>query len=606
MSHKVRVVRMAVGRSKLWEVERSLVDVAMGRAKADLVIKNGTLVNVFTKELLEGIDVAIKGDRIALVGKAEHTIGPETLVIDAGRKYLVPGLLDGHVHIESSMVTVTQFARAVLPHGTTAAFIDPHEIANVLGLKGVKLMLEEAKGVPLKVYVSIPSCVPASFPEFETAGAEIGPADVEEAMKWDGVVALGEVMNYPGVIYGDEKMHGEIQVSLRSGKVVEGHWAGPLGSELSAYVASGVSSSHESTTKEMGLAKVRLGMYTMIREGSAWKDLADVIKIVTEEGVDTRRVCLVTDDRHPEDLISEGHMDHVVRRAIEEGVDPVTAIQMATINTAEHFNQDQDIGAIAPGRFGDVLIIDDLKNLKIDVVVADGKVVAKEGKLTVELKPPTYPSFARETVKVKRRPTPSDLEIKAPVDEGMVKVHVIGVLEGKVNTKHLIEELEVKDGKILPNPAEDIAKVVVIERHKLTGNIGKGFVKGFGFKKGAVASTVAHDSHNLLVVGMNDEDMTLAANELIDMGGGMIAVSEGKILGLVELPIAGLMSDQPIEEVAEKVERLERAWRELGCEMVSPFMTMSLLALSVLPELRITDRGLIDTVEFKRIDLIAD
>ncbi|RLG41294.1 MAG: adenine deaminase, partial [Thermoproteota archaeon] len=510
------------------------------------------------------------------------------------------------VHIESSMVTVTQFARAVLPHGTTAAFIDPHEIANVLGLKGVKLMLEEAKGVPLKVYVSIPSCVPASFPEFETAGAEIGPADVEEAMKWDGVVALGEVMNYPGVIYGDEKMHGEIQVSLRSGKVVEGHWAGPLGSELSAYVASGVSSSHESTTKEMGLAKVRLGMYTMIREGSAWKDLADVIKIVTEEGVDTRRVCLVTDDRHPEDLISEGHMDHVVRRAIEEGVDPVTAIQMATINTAEHFNQDQDIGAIAPGRFGDVLIVDDLKNLKIDVVVADGKVVAKEGKLTVELKPPTYPSFARETVKVKRRPTPSDLEIKAPVDEGMVKVHVIGVLEGKVNTKHLIEELEVKDGKILPNPAEDIAKVVVIERHKLTGNIGKGFVKGFGFKKGAVASTVAHDSHNLLVVGMNDEDMTLAANELIDMGGGMIAVSEGKILGLVELPIAGLMSDQPIEEVAEKVERLERAWRELGCEMVSPFMTMSLLALSVLPELRITDRGLIDTVEFKRIDLIAD
>lgn len=597
---------MAVGRSKLWEVERSLVGVAMGRAKADLVIKNGTLVNVFTKELLEGIDVAIKGDRIALVGKAEHTIGPETLIMDAGRKYLVPGLLDGHVHIESSMVTVTQFARAVLPHGTTATFIDPHEIANVLGLKGVKLMLEEAKGVPLKVYVSIPSCVPASFPEFETAGAEIGPADVEEAMKWDGVVALGEVMNYPGVIYGDEKMHGEIQVSLRSGKVVEGHWAGPLGSELSAYVASGVSSSHESTTKEMGLAKVRLGMYTMIREGSAWKDLADVIKIVTEEGVDTRRVCLVTDDRHPEDLISEGHMDHVVRRAIEEGVDPVTAIQMATINTAEHFNQDQDIGAIAPGRFGDVLIVDDLKNLEIDVVVADGKVVAKEGKLTVELKPPTYPSFARETVKVKKRPTPSDLEIKAPVDEGMVKVHVIGVLEGKVNTKHLIEELEVKDGKILPNPAENIAKVVVIERHKLTGNIGKGFVKGFGFKKGAVASTVAHDSHNLLVVGMNDEDMTLAANELIDVGGGMIAVSEGKILGLVELPIAGLMSDQPIEEVAEKVERLERAWRELGCEMVSPFMTMSLLALSVLPELRITDRGLIDTVEFKRIDLIAD
>ncbi len=597
---------MSRGRSRLWEVERSLVDVAMGRVKADLVIKKGTLVNVFTKELIEGVDIAIKGDRIALVGRADHTIGPETLVIDAEGKYLSPGFLDGHVHIESSMVTVTQFARAVLPRGTTAVFIDPHEIANVLGLEGVKLMLEEAKGLPMKVYVSVPSCVPASFPEFETAGAEIGPAEVEEAMRWEGVVALGEVMNYPGVIYGDEKMHGEIQASLKHGKVVEGHWAGPIGSELSAYAASGVSSSHESTTKEMGLAKARLGMYTMVREGSAWKDLADVIKIITEEMIDARRVCLVTDDRHPEDLISEGHIDHVIRRAIEEGVDPITAIQMATINTAEHFNQDQDIGSVSPGKFGDVLILDDLKSVEISVVIADGKVVAKEGKLIEELKPPTYPSFAKNTVRVKKRPTYSDLEIKAPIDEGSVKVHVIGVLEGKVNTKHLVEELEVREGKIIPDPERDLAKVAVIERHKLTGNIGKGFVKGFGFRKGAVASTVAHDSHNLLVVGTNDKDMAVAANKLIDIGGGMIAILEGSVIGLVELPIAGIMSDRPIEDVAEKVEELEKAWRDLGCEMASPFMTMSLLALSVLPELRITDKGLIDTVEFKKIDLIAD
>ena len=597
---------MSKRRSRLWEVERSLVDVAMGRAKADLVIERGTLVNVFTKELIEGVDIAIKCDRIALVGKADHTIGPRTLVIDAKGKYLSPGFLDGHVHIESSMVTVTQFTRAVLPRGTTAVFIDPHEIANVLGLEGVKLMLEEAKGLPMKVYVSVPSCVPASFPEFETAGAEIGPAEVEEAMRWEGVVALGEVMNYPGVIYGDEKMHGEIQVSLKHGKVVEGHWAGPIGSELSAYAASGVSSSHESTTKEMGLAKARLGMYTMVREGSAWKDLADVIKIITERRIDARRVCLVTDDRHPEDLISEGHIDHIIRRAIEEGVDPITAIQMATINTAEHFNQDQDIGSVSPGKFGDVLILDDLKSVEISVVIADGKVVAKEGKLIEELRPPTYPSFAKNTVRVKKRPTPSDLEIRAPIDEGSVKVHVIGVLEGKVNTKHLVEELEVREGKIISDPERDLAKVAVIERHKLTGNIGKGFVKGFGFKKGAVASTVAHDSHNLLVVGTNDKDMAVAANKLIDVGGGMIAVFEGSVLGLVELPIAGIMSDQPIEDVAEKVEELEKAWRELGCEMASPFMTMSLLALSVLPELRITDKGLIDTVEFKKIDLIAD
>jgi len=597
---------MSKGLSRLWEIERALVDVAMGREKADLVVRNGTLINVFTKELVEGVDVAIKGDRIALVGKADHTIGPGTTVLDADGRYIAPGFLDGHVHIESSMVTVTQFARAVLPRGTTATFIDPHEIANVLGLDGVKLMLEEAKDLPLKVYVSIPSCVPATFPEFETSGGEIGPHEVEEAMKWEGVVALGEVMNYPGVIYGDEKMHGEIQVSLRHGKVVEGHWAGPLGHELSAYAAAGISSSHESTSKEMGLAKVRLGMYTMVREGSAWKDLADVIKIVTEEGIDTRRVCLVTDDRHPKDLVSEGHMDHVVRRAVEEGVDPITAIQMATINTAEHFNQDQDIGAVSPGRFGDLILLSDITKVEIDVVVSNGKIVAKEGRLTIELKPPTYPKFAKDTVRVKKRPTPSDLEIKAPVREGSVKAHVIGVLEGKVNTKHLVEDLNVKEGRILPDPENDIAKVVVIERHKLTGNIGKGFVKGFGFKRGAVASTVAHDSHNLLVLGMNDVDMAIAANELVNVGGGMIAVSNGNILELVELPIAGLMSDQPIETVSEKVGRLEKAWRELGCEMVSPFMTMSLLALSVLPELRITDKGLIDTVEFKRIGLLAD
>lgn len=592
-------------RTKIWKVNKRLVDVAMGRDKADLVLRDATLVDVYTKELIEKVDVAIKGDRIALVGKADRTVGRKTTVINVEGKYIAPGFLDGHVHVESSMVTLTQFARAVLPRGTTAVFVDPHEIANVLGIEGVRLMMEETKGIPLKVYFCIPSCVPASLPEFETAGAEIAPEEVEKALDWEGVVALGEVMNYPGVIAGNEKMHLEIEAALRKGKVVEGHWAGSIGPDLSAYVASGISSCHESTTKEAGLEKARLGMYTMIREGSAWKDLKEVIKIVTEANIDARRVCLVSDDRHPEDLLFEGHMDHLVRRAIEEGVDPITAFQMATINTAEHFKLDHEIGAVSPGKFGDLLVLEELDRVKIDLVVADGRPVARDGRLLIELKPHPYPEHARRTMRVRKRPTPSDFEINAPIKEGVVKVHVIGVLEEKAVTKHLIEELKVENGKILPDLRADVVKVTVIERHKATGNVGKGFVRGFGLKRGAVASTVAHDSHNLIVLGTNDGDMAMAADKLIDVGGGMIAVSNGRILGIVELPIAGLISDEPIEEVAEKVKRLERAWRALGCEMASPFMTMSLLALPVIPELRITDKGLIDTVKFERIDLIA-
>ncbi len=593
-------------RSRLEEVNRLLVFTALGKEKADLVVKNATLVNVYSGEILEGIDVAVKGDRIALVGKADHTIGDKTKVIDAEGRYLCPGFLDGHVHIESSMVTVAEFARGVLPRGTTGVFIDPHEIANVLGVYGIKLMIEEAKRVPLKVFVCVPSCVPASFPEFETAGAEIGPKDVEEMMKWEEVVALGEMMNYPGVLAGDEKVFGEINATLRAGKVVEGHSDGILDEQLAAYAAAGITSCHESTRKIDGIQRVRLGMYAMIREGSAWRDLAEVIKCYTEGKIDSRRLILVTDDRHPEDIVREGHMDFVVRRAIEEGVDPVRAIQMATLNTAEHFGVERDVGGIAPGRFADMLILDSLTKVKVNTVIADGEVVARDGKLVVKIEKMEYPEDAKKTIRVKRVPEPEDFLVRTSPDREKVKVHVIGVVEGKVVTKHLIEELPVVNGVVMPSVEKDVARVAVIERHRATGNIGVGFVKGFGFKEGAVASTVAHDSHNLLVVGMNEKDMAFAARKLIEAGGGMIAVRNQEVLGLVELPIAGLMSDKSLEEVCEEVEGLERAWRALGCELISPFMTMSLLALSVLPELRITDKGLIDTVKFRRIDVIAE
>lgn len=590
--------------SSLENVTKLLVSTALGHEKADLVLKGANLVDVYTGELLEGTDVAIKGDRIALIGKADHTISSDTTVLDSRGKYLAPGFLDGHVHIDDSMLTVTEFARAVLPHGTTGVFMDPHEIANVLGLRGVKLMMDEAKNVPLRVFTCVPSCVPATFPEFETAGAEIGPREVEEALKWDGVVGLAEMMNYPGVLLGDDKVHGEIQATLKAGKIVEGHADSLLGAELAAYAAAGISSCHESIRKIDGLERARLGIYTMIREGFASiRNVAGVIKIVTENRIDPRRVILVTDDRHPGDLVTEGHMDYVVKRAIEEGVDPVTTIQMATLNTAEHYGVDRDIGGIAPGKLADILVLDALSKVSIKTVIVGGIPVAKDGKLIVGLKPPSYPEYARKTVKVKQPLTAKDFVVRAPFERGHLNAHVIGVT-GEVTTKHLVEKLSVEKGEIQPSIEKDIMKIAVIERHKLTGNTGLGFVKGFGFKEGATASTIAHDSHNLLVIGLDNQDMAIATNKLVETGGGIVAVNKGEILGLVKLPIAGLMSDKSLEEVYEEVKKMEDIWIRLGCKIPMPFPTLILLALPVLPELRITDKGLIDTIRFKKIDLV--
>ncbi len=580
-----------------------LIDVAMGRLKADIVLKNANLVNVCTGEIIEA-DVAIKGERIAFVGEASHTIGDTTKVFDLNGKYVCPGFLDGHVHVESAMVTISQFARGVLPHGTTGVFIDPHEIANVLGVDGVKIMIDEGQHVPLRVYVTVPSCVPASFPEFETAGAEIGPKEVEELMKYKNVVALGEMMNYPGIIYKDKKMLDEVKVTLKNGKVVEGHFYGNI-MELNAYISAGISSSHESTSKEIGLAKARLGMYVMIREGSAWKDLKEVIKIVTEERIDSRRVCLVSDDRHPDDIVYEGHLDHILNRAIEEGVDPVKAIQMVTINTAEHFNVDNEIGIIAPGKLADILVLDNINPLKVSMTFVGGKLIAKDGNMLEKVSEYSYPLHVKETVKLKRPLTPNDFKIYAPYDTEKIKVNVIEVIEGSVLTRKHILEVPVINNEIIQNLDRDILKVATIERHKGSGEIGIGLVTGFKFKSGAVASTVAHDSHNLLVVGTNDKDMAYACNKLAEVGGGMIAVDKENVLALVKLPIAGLISDQPIENVCAQVKSLSDAWKKLGCTMINPFMTMSLLALSVLPEIRITNKGLIDTVNFKKINIFA-
>jgi adenine deaminase len=592
-------------RSKLYEVTRLLVDTAMGRVKADLVVQNASLVNVNSGEILENQGIATKGDRIATVGNVEHTIGPETEIVDAKGKWAVPGFIDGHVHVESAMVSPTEFAKAVLPHGTTTVFVDPHEIANVLGLSGVRFFLNEASKLPLKMLITFPSCVPAA-PGFETTGGSIGPKEVREAMNWKGVVALGEMMNYPGVLASNPRVHGEIAATLKAGRVVEGHAVDLLDGDLAAYAAAGITSCHESTKKIQAMQKLRDGIYAMLREASGARDVADTIKAVTEAKLNSRHVCLVTDDREASSLLKEGHMDHVIRRAIQEGADPVAAIQMATLNVAEHYECARELGNIAPARYADIVILDELEKVAVNTVVADGKVVSRNGKLTIKMPTAKYTSSVRKSMRVKRLPNVDDLTIKAKTSGDSVRVRAIGVLPTSVLTQSLEEQAPVKDGKAYSNPEADLAKIAVFERHRRSGNVGLGFIKGLGLRMGAVASTVGHDSHNLVVAGVDDHSMVQAARFLIKSEGGLIAVKEQEVLSHLHLPIAGLMSDQSVETVAREMAELKNAWSTLGSSLPSPTITLAFTTLSVIPELRITDKGLLNTVQFRFVNPIIE
>jgi len=578
----------------------------MGRAKADLVIRNASLVNVNSCEIVEHQDIAVKGDRIAAVGNIEHTVGPDTEILDAKGKWVSPGFIDGHVHVESAMVTGTEFARAVIPHGTTTIFMDPHEITNVLGLEGVRFFINEAAALPLKMLVTFPSCVPAA-PGFETTGGSIGPKEVRVAMSWKGVVALGEMMNYPGVLAGDADVHGEIDATLKAGKVVEGHAVDLLDKELAAYAAAGITSCHESTKKIQAIQKIRYGMYSMLREASGARDVADTIKAVTEAKLNSRHVCLVTDDREPCALLQEGHIDHVIRRAIEEGTDPIEAIQMATLNVAEHFECARELGSIAPTRYADMVILDELDKVSVNTVIADGKVVSRNGRLTANIPAPKFTEAVRKSVDLKHPPSVEDLTIRAKTDiGGSVKVRAIGVMPTNILTRHLEAQAIAKDGKTYANAEEDVAKIAVFERHQRSGNVGLGFIVGLELKEGAVASTVGHDSHNLVVAGMDDQSMVEAARSLVQSGGGMIAVKDEKILSHLPLPIAGLMSDQSVQTVAKQMTELKNAWSKLGSTLPSPTITLAFTTLSVIPELRITDKGLLDTVHFKFVNPIIE
>ncbi len=586
----------------LWEVSRRLAAVASGKEAAELVITHANLVNVCTREILEDVSVAVTEGRIALVGDASHCIGENTQVVDAQRKYLAPGFMDGHIHVESSMMGAGEYAKAVIPHGTIGIYMDPHEICNVLGLEGVNCLLEDAARTPLKTMLTTPSCVPA-VPGFEDTGSHIGPEDVEKTMAWDSCVGLGEMMNFPGVLSAAEETHAIVGNTLKAGKIVTGHYSLPEnGKGLNGYIASGVRCCHESTRAEDALWKMRLGMYAMFREGSAWHDLKEVVKSITEHQVDSRFAVLISDDLHPHTLISQGHLDHIVRRAVEEGVDPITAIQMVTINCAQCFQMDHELGSIAPGKCADMVLLDNLESLRVEKVWIDGSLTAENGKIVGEYAPYTYPQWATNSIHIKDEITPETFRLQARQEkvspDGSVTVRAIEVIPARVGDYERQVKLSVKNGLLESDVKQDVLKTVVFERHHNTGKKGFGFVKGFGIRSGAMASTVAHDAHNLLVIGTNDEDMALAANTLIRCGGGMCAVQNGRVLGKVALPIAGLMGERPMEEMAEEVARLEEAWKEIGCTMPSPFMTMALIPLACLPELRLTDRGLVDCTKF--------
>jgi len=585
-------------RKQLHEVTRDLAAVAMGTQPADLIIRNGRLVNVNVGRIQDNVDVVVRHGLIALVGNADHILKDEnTQIVDAKGRFLVPGFIDSHMHVESSMVDLRSFAAGILPHGTTTICPDNHEITNVFGVKAVELFKQSAAGLPLKVLVAMPVCVP-SIPGFEDAGAVITDQEVTEAYSHDWAALQGEQMNFPGVIYGDPGVHAITAASLRAGKVLTGHYASAdLNAGLNAFVASGLTADHETTTAEGAMRRAEMGVYVQQRYGSAWLDLPNLIKAVLENpGLDTRFFTMVTDDVSPATVAYEGHLVRVVRKAISLGVPPITAIQMITLNAAQLLEKARWIGSIAPGRAADILIVSDLSAVTIEQVYADGILVAENGKMVIELPKYEYPQWALHSVHLDKL-TEQDFVISCESLDP-VNVRVMRLVPGMVHTEEEHIKMTPVNGELKPEPSRDLAKVAVFYRHEpkegLTGSRGYGFVTGLQFNENcAYASTVSHDCHNLLVVGTSDSAMMLAANALIESGGGIAVVVNNQIQAIFPLPLGGLMSLETVEVAAVKVREVEAALKMAGCPHDSVEMTLSLLGLIVLEELHLSNRGLV-------------
>ena len=565
--------------------QRRIINVARGLEKADFVIKNANIVNVLSEEIHKA-DIAIADGIIAGIGEDYH--GKKEININGA--FVTPSFIDGHVHLESSMVLPKEFAKAVLPAGTTTVIIDPHEIANVFGLHGISFMHEAVKNLPMDVYTMLPSCVPAT--PFETSGFDLNSYDLSLLIDKHWVLGIAEMMNFPGVLNLDKNVMAKLELAKQKDKRIDGHAPMLSNKDLCAYIASGVKSDHECTTPNEAIEKLRLGMYLMIREGTAAKDLNALIPVL--KNCNTRKCLFVTDDRHPSDL--KEHINGMVRRSVEAGVDPIKAVQCASLNTAEYFGL-KDLGAIAPGYKADLLILPDLKTFKPDMVIIGGKTVYENGRLTVNFEETEVPSV-RGSVNVKWIER-DDFRIDALSDTA----RTIEIIPHQLVTKSTVSKIKVENGNAISNVDTDTLKICVIERHRATGNIGKGFVKGFNIKNGAIASTVAHDSHNMIIVGTNDEDMYIAAVELVKSQGGKVVVSNGKVLSKLPLPIAGLMSNERFEYVVNKCEELNNAAHSIGCTLEDPFMTMGFLSLPVIPELKITDKGIFDTTKFDFVNI---
>lgn len=571
-----------------------VIAVARGDAEADLLLVNGRMVNVFSQRI---VDMEVEGSGgIAVADGVVVGMGDykARTVVDLKGRYIAPGLIDAHLHIESAMVSVTEFARAVLPFGTTTVVADPHEIANVLGIPGIQYMLDAARRQPLNIYYTLPSCVPAT--RMETAGAELGPPQMERFMGDIRVPGLAEMMNYPGVIAGDGDVLTKLLLSKANRKPIDGHAPGLTGPRLNAYLCAGIDSDHECTTAEEALEKLDAGMKIMVREGTCARNLEAIFPAIGDGT--WQRMMWCTDDRHPHDLLEEGHVDGIVRKAIRMGLDPVRAIRMGTLNVADYFAI-RESGAIGPGRRADFIVFSDLRKFVIEETWSAGRKVAENGAMLPEIERPHLPPSPNVM-----HLTPDTVDFSIPA-EGE-RIRAIEVIPEQVITGQSVVAAKVVDGKVVADPERDLLKIAVVERYTGGAKTGRGFVRGMGLRCGALASSVAHDSHNIIVVGATDADMLAALKAVVEMGGGFVAVADGMVKAMLPLPIAGLMSEAPVAEIRDRLDAVITAARKLGSELRDPFMALSFLALPVIPELKLTDKGLVDVNQFKVVPLFVD
>lgn len=578
-----------------------LIKVARGLEKADLVVTNGKIVNVYTGEIYDG-GVAVCGEQIAAIGDVEYAIGDNTKVVDAEGQYIVPGFIDAHIHPESSNLTIRKFAEVVLAHGTTSIMADLHEIGVVGGMEAMEAVLEESKETPLKVFFVVPSHIPFS-PGLETSGAILHAQDIIEALKKEEAVGLSEIVA-PYVLFGLPDLAKSMEAAKAMNKSLQGHAPVTFGKDLSAYLAAGVTTDHEAMQTEEALERVRNGCYLLMREGPVARNMAECVKVITEHKVDPSMVCVITDDTHAMELVEEGHMDLKVRRLLAEGIDFVNAIRMVSLNPARAFRLEHKIGGLAPGRVADINIVDGPNNLKVNKVIAKGKLIVDSGELLERIPEAEHKPILLNTVNLSRPVVAEDFGIKVEEKVTKAEVKIMKMLDWIPLTLGEDVTLPVKDGYINPDIEKDILMISVIERHHGSNEVGNAYISGFNLNKGAIASTVAHDNHNLVVVGTNREDMVLAANRLVELGGGQIVVADGKIIAEVAFPVVGLLSNLDAWELTVKVKELIEATQGLGSKCHLPFMFLSFIPLAAIPEYAITDKGLIHVEEQRIIDPI--